>query len=140
MSSIAKKEVSDKNERIQFLPKHLPSCFSLFESSVYHWLDRHAKDYRGGYYHFYTLSNDGFFIAPDQSYYLDGFQNGFEGGEASAEASGLIACLYVLNGLSFHFHEKDDEIQLKLVIDYYYQLRDYVISHEESRIILQAID
>lgn len=140
MSSIAKKEVSDKNERIQFLPTHLPSCFGMFESSVYHWLDRHAKDYCGGYYHFYTLSNDGFFIAPDQGYYLDGFQNGFEGGEASAEACGLIACLYVLNGLSFHFHEKDDEIQLKLVIDYYYQLRDYAISHEESRIILQAID
>jgi hypothetical protein len=140
MMSIVKSEVTDKNERTQFLPKHLPSCFSIFESSVYHWLDRYAKNYHGGYYHFYTLGNGGFFIAPDQGYYLDEFQNGFGGGDACAEACGVIACLYVLNSLSFHFHEKDDEAQLKLVIDYYYQLRDYAISHEESGIILQAID
>lgn len=140
MMPIEKSVVTDKNERIRFLPKHLPLCFSMFESSVYHWLDRYAKNYHGGYYHFYTLSNGGFFIAPDQGYYLDGFQNGFEGGEVCAEACGIIACLYILNGLSFHFHEKDDEVQLKLVIDYYYQLRDYAISHEENGIILQAID
>lgn len=140
MLPIAKNEVTDKDEIIQFLPKHLPSCFGMFESSVYHWLDCHAKNYRGGYYHFYTLSNRGFFIAPDQGYYLDEFQNGFEGGEACAESCGIIACLYILNSLSFHFHENDDEVQLKLVVDYYYQLRDYALSHKESGIILQAID
>src|SRR3546814_14081067 len=67
-----------------------------------------SADFTGAYWHFYTLSNGGFYMAPgDQPQYrLEWDGNGFSG-DVSADAAGLIATLFMLG----HMHEKYGEAQ-----------------------------
>src|SRR3546814_6505276 len=55
-----------------------------------------SADFTGAYWHFYTLSNGGFYMAPgDQPQYrLEWDGNGFSG-DVSADAAGLIATLSI---------------------------------------------
>jgi Antirestriction protein len=46
------------------------------ERTVYDVLNELAPDYCGGYWHFYALSNGGFYMAPEQYYYLRDFAMG----------------------------------------------------------------
>ena len=53
-----------ENLRPHFLPRHLGSLMLKGEFLVYGWLERLSKDYGGGLWNFYDLSNGGFYIAP----------------------------------------------------------------------------
>ena len=90
--------------------------------------------YNGAYWHFYELSNNGFYMAPDLDEDLTLFieSNGYEG-EVSPDAAGIIATLYALNHLC---HTTRSE----KLIDAYYLLRDYVGQHAEASKIYSAID
>jgi len=106
--------------------------FSLsLEPVVYTFASTLSKDYNGGYWEFYSLSNGGFYMAPD---YDESFvvtcANGYQG-TLSADAMGISCCLYAYSHLSF----SDD-----IFIEHYYWLRDYMLDHEEAEYILRAID
>jgi hypothetical protein len=54
--------------RPDFLPFYFGTRRMLRgEALVYGWMKRLCKSYDGGYWHFYTLSNGGFYMAPDRS-------------------------------------------------------------------------
>ncbi len=93
-----------------------------------------CHQYDGGYWDFYELSNDGFFLAPTSGkefeIYVDG--NGFNG-IVSSGVLGIIVTLFSINGITGQ--QGDDYL-----IDKYYALRDFALQHEERDLILLAID
>ena len=60
-----------------------------------------AQEYTGGYWDFWTLSNSGFYMAPaEDTIFHVKCQNMYEG-DLSADALGIVACLYAYSNLSF---------------------------------------
>lgn len=107
-----------------------------FEPAVYKIAGIIAPEYSGGYWDFYSLSNGGFYMAPDSD---KSFQvicdNGFEG-KLSGDALGITVCLYAYSHLSF----SDNQELAEVCARQYHWLRDYMLEHEEVVSILAAID
>ena len=127
------------NRRLTFLPSYFGARLMMRgEARVYAWLRRLCEGYSGGYWHYYTLTNGGFYMAPELSERLrlevDG--NGFSG-EMSADAAGIVATLFALGQLAAEIEGTDAADAL---IDRYHFLREFVDGHAEARAIYQAID
>jgi hypothetical protein len=122
------------NARPAFLPLLFGPHFLSFERAVYVMTALLCADYDGGYWDFHALSNGGMFIAlqSDDKMRLCWHGNGFEG-EASAEAAGIIACLFVLSDFA-------ERTGMELYADLYRKLRDYACEHPEDVVIFRAID
>jgi hypothetical protein len=123
------------NNRLSFLPSFFgPRLMLRGENLVYTWLERLSRNYNGGYWHFYTLSNGGFYMAPayDKPLRVSVEGNWFEG-ELSADAAGIVATLYALCQLA-------EETGNDRIIDLYHLLREYLDDHPEGGLIFSAID
>jgi hypothetical protein len=128
-----------EGDRLSFLPTFFGSRLMLRgEALVFGWLDHLSEDYNGGYWHFYTLTNGGFYLAPamDERLQLSVAGNGFEG-DLSADAAGIVATLFALGQLAAEVQDTDEGAAL---IDHYYWLRSFALDHAEARSIFQAID
>ena len=56
-------------QRLRFWPQHfgrIPQWITL-EPHIFAWMDRLCADYNGGVWAFYTLSNGGAFMAPEEN-------------------------------------------------------------------------
>jgi hypothetical protein len=106
------------------------------EPVVYSFAERLSKDYDGGYWDFYTLSNGGFYMVPagDDRYHML-CENQFEG-ELSADAFGITVCIYAYSHLSF----SGPDAFADLCTDHYYRLREFMMEHPEAGAILKATD
>ena len=127
------------NRRLTFLPSYFgPRLMMRGETLAYAWLRRLCDGYSGGYWHYYTLTNGEFYMAPELSGRLrlevDG--NGF-GGEMSSDAAGIVATLFVLGQLAA---ETQGSAAADALIDRYHFLREFVHGHAEAGAIFQAID
>jgi Antirestriction protein len=121
-------------ERLNALPRHFGVRSMLrVESAVYASMREIARDYSGGYWHYYELSNGGFYMAPDASipFAILVQGNGFSG-ILSADAVGIVASLFGINRVSFSGCDR--------CVDQFYRLRDFALSHAEQRQIFRAID
>jgi len=120
--------------------RHVEDLFGLsfpmrLEPTIYHLTSLLSEDYIGGYWQFYTLSNRGFYMAPQSDRPFNVIaENGFEG-QLSADAVGITACLYAYSHLSF-----GQDQMAKACTEQYHLLRDYMLDHPEARAILSAID
>lgn len=129
----------DESDRLSFLPtffgKHL---MIRGEALVFGWLDRLSDDYNGGYWHFYTLTNGGFYLAlsSNKPMRISVEGNGFDG-EMSADAAGIVATLFALGQLAGEVQGTNID---DVLIDRYYFLRDFALDHAEARLIFKAID
>ena len=86
-----------------------------------------CPEYDGGSWDFYEVSNGGWFMAPrDKENYTLMCAGNWYTGTVSAEAAGIIACLYVYGNLQY--------------ADKYWDLREYAYQHPEAAKILAAID
>ena len=105
------------------------------EPVIYGITNRMTDGYDGGYWHFYTLSNGGFYMAPaeDKVFHVK-CQNMYEG-DLSADALGITACLYAYSNLSFSLSDIAREYARQ-----YHLLREYMLGHVEAMEILGAID
>ena len=105
------------------------------EPTIYGFADQLSSDYHGGYWHFYALSNGGFYMAPraDETCRVS-CENGYEG-DLSADALGISACLFAYSHLSFAGNNFGD-----VCARHYHWLREYGIGHAEAGGILAAID
>ncbi|KGW11929.1 antirestriction protein [Burkholderia pseudomallei] len=132
-SLIACERVSDEG-RLAFLPHHLGLRFLSGETLVYEWARRLSSDYDGGSWAFYTLSNGGFYVAPELAgpVSVSWSLNYFEG-EMSADAFGIVVTLFAL----CHLCEKygDD-----LHAEKFHLLREFAAGHSEQGKIFAAID
>jgi len=93
--------------------------------------------YNGGYWHFYRIGENGFYMAPD----IDGpvqasCAGNFFRGELSADALGIVVCLTAYSHLSFG---KDQKFA-RTCADQFYQLRSYAGYQDEAAAIYAAID
>ena len=105
------------------------------EPVIYSFAGKLSEDYTGGYWQFYSLSNRGFYMAPDDDHiYRVACENGFHG-QLSAGALGITACLYAYSHLSF-----GDGAFTETCAQHYHWLREYMFEHPEAREILRAID
>lgn len=141
--TITRQRIAD-NKRINHTAKLFGIHFPMrLEPFVYSITASIAREYNGGYWEFYALSNGGFYMAPAiaaaKGAYSDTIfhvscENGFEG-KLSADALGISACLYAYSNLSFGGDEFAD-----VCAQQYHWLREYVFEHPEARGILGAID
>jgi hypothetical protein len=126
--------VVPSHQRSAFLPAHLGRHMIIGEALAFGWLDRLCIGYTGGLWDFYSLSNDGFYLAPinEKPFKIDEPTNGFSG-EMSADAAGIVASLFALCDLANRVGEDK-------MINQYHWLRDFAIEHAEARLIMGAID
>lgn len=134
-TDITRQTVAD-DQRINLTADLFGAYFPLrLEPFVYAMTSTLSDDYSGGYWHFYILSNGGFYMAPDG----DGkFQVISENGHEcfmSADALGITVCLYAYSHLSF-----GDGDFAETCTQQYHLLREYVFEHTEAREILAVID
>jgi hypothetical protein len=110
--------------------------FLTIEAVVYAFADRLSRDYQGGYWEFYTLSNGGFYMAPscDHAFHVAS-ENLFQG-ELKPNAFGITCCLYAFSHLSF---SEDQELS-ELCAEHFHRLREAVLDHPDGAAILGAID
>ena len=140
-------------ERMAFVDKLFGISYVLtLEPTVFQFAEQLAAEYNGGYWNFYALSNGGFYMAPrngPQAPRSDALltvvcDNGFEG-KLSADALGIVSCLYAYSNLSF-----GDGVAIngatsygtfaEACADHYHLLREYMFGHAEACSILRAID
>ncbi|ALP54995.1 antirestriction protein (plasmid) [Candidatus Tenderia electrophaga] len=121
-------------DRVKMLPKYFGRDLMRVESAIYAFMDRLCENYQGGYWDFYELSNGGFYMAPatEEMLNLSWAENYFQG-EMSADAAGVVACLFAYNHLAW---ETRDESLILM----YESLREYVGFHTEASLIFRAID
>jgi hypothetical protein len=106
------------------------------EPLIFNLTDHIADNYCGGYWDFYTLSNGGFYMSPcSDEHFNVSCENGFEE-QLSADALGIMVCLYAYSHLSFNGRNGFDEI----CAEHYHLLREFAFDHDESRGIFSAID
>lgn len=135
MGNIIAVRVPD-SQRMDVADEHFGIRFPLaVEPMIYQFAMQLASAYSGGYWHFYTLSDGGFFMAPN---FTDTFEvmadNGYHG-TMSAEALGITACLYAFSNLSFgkgNFGET--------CADHYHWLYEFAMQHPSAGAIRAAID
>ena len=126
-------QVSEER-RIHTLPKHFGRCMLQVERSVYVFMRELASQYAGGYWHYFELSNGGFYMAPqtEETFEVLVEGNGFHGA-LSADAAGIAACLFAYSHLSFRIRDEP-------LSDHYHSLREFAYGHREASLIFAAID
>ena len=125
------------SERVEFTADLFGVHFPMkLEPYIYAVASNLAKEYRGGYWQFHTLSNCGFYMSPDfDGMFTVSCENGFSG-PMSADALGITACLYAYSHLSF----TDNETLAEVCTRHFHWLREYALDHAEVRGIMAAID
>ena len=134
--SLITRELGPEDRRMAVAERLFGIHFPLqMKPVVYGITERMAKDYHGDYWEFYTLSNDGFYMAPsDERIFHVTCDNMFEG-DLSADAQGITACLYAYSHLSF-----SNGRFARVSACHYHLLRDFMFEHSEVREILEATD
>lgn len=125
--------ITDGHARMACLPRIAGMRCVQLENTIYSMLSRLCGDYEGGYWHFYALSNDGFYMAPaiDGRLHLSG-ENYFEG-DVSADSAGLIACAMAYSNLSFMNNGQ-------CFATAYSRLSDFIYQHGDAAVIRAALD
>lgn len=123
-----------EDRRMGTLPRFFGRYFGAVENSIFDAMGSLCEAYNGGFWHFYELSNDAFFMAPatDGKLALECPGNYFKG-ELSAEAAGIVATLFGLCRVA-------ERYPVDQVIDRYHALRDFALDHPEAGLIMAAID
>jgi hypothetical protein len=128
---------------VGFLADMFTSRFAVTgESMIFSIAEQICKEYRGGVWDFYEGSNGAKFLVPsfdpNEKFNVTIAGNWFQG-ELSATAFGIVVTLTAVNNLLWNVYEADDALGQKLQ-DHFYALRDLAFDHEESNLILGAID
>jgi len=132
---ITKRLVQDAEERLRLLPKVFGVKYMIkAESMIYQWMGVLCREYTGGYWDFYELSNGGFYMAPAarEVFKISVQGNGFTG-EMSNDTAGLLATLNAVCHLA-NSTGKDE------FVDLYYLIRDYASLRTDWMQIRRAID
>lgn len=135
-STIFTERLND-SQRLAVPAKLFGIRFSMYvEPFVFDTAGSLCEAYDGGYWHFHSLSNGGFYMAPDRDKPFHVIcANGFEG-DLSPDAFGVAVCVYVYSNLSF----SGDTEFAGACAQQYHSLRDFMMEHAEVHAILSAID
>lgn len=133
-------QVVPERERMSVVDKLFGIFYILkLEPKVFSMAEQLAASYSGAYWEFVTLSNGGYYLFPrSKNLFSVSCENGFEG-QLSADAFGLVCCLYAFSHLSFGDGDGQGDF-VQTCGRHYYLLRDWAMGHVEARAILRAID
>ena len=134
--NLVTREIVPENQRLAITERLFGIHFPLkLEPVIYGITDRMAKDYDGGYWDFFTLSNGGFYMAPaeDRVFHVK-CDNMYEG-DLSADALGICSSLYAYSHLSFN-----NGRFARVCACHFHMLRSYIFEHVEARELIQATD
>jgi|SRR5699024_1506635 len=119
--------------RVATFPEKVTGCTS-FEAILYDTMSELCAEYTGAYWHMYLLDNGGFYMAPA----LDGpmtitCSGNYFSGDMTPDAAGITACLMAFSRFAWRTHNpRHGEL--------FHLLRHYACEHDESQLILAAID
>lgn len=135
---ITKKKITE-SKRLAFLPKHVGHLCAIFQDRIFATAEAHCKEYDGGYWEFWELSNGGFYLSWDEDKKLLNVANplNYFEGKMSVDAFSLGVNLMALNHLSWAHKGKSE---CRSLVDKFYLLKDYALEHPESGEILRFID
>lgn len=126
-----------EDQRLSHVEKLFGAHFPLvIEPVIYGITERMAEAYCGGYWQFYTLDNGGYYLAPEGDQIYQVSCDNYFTGQLSADALGIVACLYAYSHCSFSRNEQVG----RLCAQHYHWLREYMYEHPEVASILGAID
>ncbi|PQV44115.1 antirestriction protein [Paraburkholderia sp. BL21I4N1] len=123
-----------EERRMDILSRYFGRHMIRAEVTVYTAMESLCETYRGGFWDYVELSNGAFYMAPR----LDGplpvscDGNGYSG-EMSADAAGIVACLFALNAMAW---STEDPLFAQL----YDRLLTFADQHAEAGAIYAAID
>lgn len=122
------------DERMAILPRYFGHHMIRAEIAVYTAMESLCESYHGGFWDYFELSNSGFYMAPriEGPLQIACESNGYAG-EMSADAAGIVACLFALNAMTWSTQDQHFELL-------YYGLRDFADTHAEGGAIFAAID
>lgn len=123
--------------RLSYTATHFGDNFPFrIEPAVFNMARILSSEYTGGYWHFFDLSNGGFFMSPDSDTpFRVSCMNGYEG-DLSAEAFGIVVTLFAYSHLSF----SDSPGLSEVCAEQFHLLREYALDHPEARSIFAAIN
>jgi antirestriction protein len=126
-----------EEERLVYIEKTFGIHFPIaIEPIVYGITERMAEKYHGGYWNFYSLSNSGFYMAPEGDEVYSVTSANYFQGEISSDAMGIVSCATVYSHLSFSKREG----LAKLCARHYYLLREFINFHPELAVMLRILD
>lgn len=123
--------------RGSMLPHYFSLYMMVFENRLYNQMSKLVAQYNGAYWNMYELSNGGFYMSPRVSGLLTVEAPNQFTGQLSADAAGITACLYVYSEMSFAV---TNEAMRQTLTKLFHNLREWALDHEESALILAAID
>lgn len=128
-SSVVPAEFND-NVLPRFLGRHSQAA----ERLVHDWAGRLCPAYQQGEWHFFELSNNGFYMAPANMgrVAVRWYRNRYND-MMGADAFGIVVTLYALDSLA-------ERTRDRTVVDRYRQLRAFAAQHIEAANIQRAID
>ncbi|WP_288653602.1 MULTISPECIES: antirestriction protein [Pantoea] len=109
--------------------------WECMEAHIFGLMDEMCEIYQGAFWEFSMLTNGGAFIWPDMPETLLDMFNPHNGNDArlSPEAAGIAVCLMVYSIWSL-------KTESPVLVEYFYQLRDYALQHPEQTQIFRLID
>ena len=136
-TSTITRELVPERQRADFVEALFGIAFPLqLEPYVFNIADVLSDQYKGGYWNFYALSGGGFYMAPDDDHDFDvRCENGFEG-TMTADAFGVVCCMYAFSYLSFTANEEIAKVYARS----YHVLREFSMDHCEVAAIVAATD
>lgn len=116
------------------LPRHFKQGMVQAEAFIYYMMDKYCKQYNGGYWEYFSLSNNGFFMAPTgaEEYRLANAEN-YSDVTLSPEATGIAICLMAYSHLSW-------SEPAHIFNSHFHWLREFALDHSEATDIFRFID
>jgi len=136
-TSTITRDLVPEQERSNFVEALFGIAFPLqLEPYVFNIAGALSGQYQGAYWNFYSLSDGGFYMAPedDQEFNVR-CENRFEGA-MSADAFGIVCCMYAFSHLSFTANGQIAKVYARS----YHALREYAMDHREVSAIVAATD
>ncbi len=123
-----------ESQRLAILPRYAGQHMAALESAIFHAMREYCREYQGGYWYMYELSNGSFYMAPgrDEKLPMACAGNYYEG-TMSADAAGIVACLVGFNRLAWKTRDQR-------FVDLFHALRHFAAYHPENSAIFAAID
>ncbi len=137
--SITRKIVEGKS-RTGILPRYIGNQFMHFERMIYGYAEHFVEGYQGGFWSFYSLSNEGFYMSldSDKEFTFTNPDNYFSE-SMDADTMSIIINLYVYNHLAFKFEHQNSVASARFT-KLYLHLNDYASEHPNAATIFRAID
>lgn len=111
-----------------------------FENVLYKKMGELCPAYTGGCWSYYSLSNGGWYMVPDDhdTYELTNWEG--KRYPMSKDGAGLTVTQFLVNHLSWYYHQKGDDEARRAAIANFEALQEYSRQHPDGETIRMVLD